>query len=478
MNKNKSILKLNISKRGRILSVEDKYETDYLPPCVRYDDHCVDVDQLDEWWSSRSIPASRPGFQENLLRLNLELPSELVLKCLGLSLSDQYWLNPDSRLSWDKVNFFTNSFSEDVGDILCGKMVNGNIDLMSPNNTSDGWLKKKWKIINGERYLLKGGSRPALQEPINELIATRLMERMPAHRFVKYHIIRENNENYCACPNFVTPDTEYIPAIHAYRAGEQDLDTGSYKHLMNMCTKLGIPDIQPVMDYMLSVDYLMGNEDRHFGNFGFIRNVETLEYQGMAPIFDTGSSLYYKSFDEDIRLDADIGVKPFALSQEQQLYYVSSFRDIDISAIRDFPEEMREIFRKYGSHISERRIGKLCQVMGERIEQMEIYVRLSKQGLFKQVEKYKNFQNTYIPSGVKKFEKELFKNEFMPTETILSGIKQINTHFNSEISLKEFCNMYKDLDSVPEPIRDTVMQVGNELKRQELLQMRDSNIME
>jgi len=38
--------------------------------------------------------------------------------------------------------------------------------------------------------------------------------------------------------------------------------------------------------------------------------------------------------------------------------------------------------------------------------------------------------------------------------------------------------MYKDLDSVPEPIRDTVMQVGNELKRQELLQMRESNIME
>ena len=258
------------------------------------------------------------------------------------------------------------------------------------------------------------------------------------------------------CPDFVTPDTEYIPAIHVYRAGEPDIDTGGYQHLMNMCTKLGISDIQPMMDYMLSIDYLMGNEDRHFGNFGFIRNVETLEYQGMAPIFDTGSSLYYKSFDEDIRLDADIGVKPFALSQEQQLYYVSSFRDIDISAIKDFPDEMREIFREFGSHMSERRIGRLCKVMGERIKQLEIYMRLAGEGLFKQVDNYK------------KLKKELLRNEFMPTETILSGVKQINDYLKDEISLEKLFDMYMNLDIVSEPIRDTVMQVGNELKRQEL----------
>ena len=259
------------------------------------------------------------------------------------------------------------------------------------------------------------------------------------------------------CPDFVTPDTEYIPAIHVYRAGEPDIDTGGYQHLMNTCTKLGISDIQPMMDYMLSIDYLMGNEDRYFGNFGFIRNVETLEYQGMAPIFDTGSSLYYKSFDEDIRLDADIGVKPFALSQEQQqLYYVSSFRDIDISAIKDFPDEMREIFREFGSHMSERRIGRLCKVMGERIEQLEIYMRLAGEGLFKQVDNYK------------KLKKELLMNEFMPTETILSGVKQINDYLKDEISLEKLFDMYMNLDIVSDPIRDTVMQVGNELKRQEL----------
>lgn len=39
---------------------------------------------------------------------------------------------------------------------------------MSPDNATDGWLKKKWEIINGKRFLIKGGN----QEPLNEVIAT------------------------------------------------------------------------------------------------------------------------------------------------------------------------------------------------------------------------------------------------------------------------------------------------------------------
>lgn len=40
--------------------------------------------------------------------------------------------------------------------------------LISPDNTSDGWLKKKWTIIDGKRCLIKSGSAPFFQEPLNE----------------------------------------------------------------------------------------------------------------------------------------------------------------------------------------------------------------------------------------------------------------------------------------------------------------------
>jgi len=52
------------------------------------------------------------------------------------------------------------------------------LDLLSPCNTSDGWLRKKWKIIDGKRCLLKSGSNPFQQEPLNEVLATSLHQRL------------------------------------------------------------------------------------------------------------------------------------------------------------------------------------------------------------------------------------------------------------------------------------------------------------
>ncbi len=65
---------------------------------------------------------------------------KLLVHSLGLSLSDQYWICPkDSKLVWDDINFFRNSFSEDIGDILFGADKKANIlDFSSPDNTTDG----------------------------------------------------------------------------------------------------------------------------------------------------------------------------------------------------------------------------------------------------------------------------------------------------------------------------------------------------
>lgn len=43
---------------------------------------------------------------------------------------------------------------------------------MSQDNTADGWLKKKWTIVNGKRCLLKTGNDALQQEPYNEVLAS------------------------------------------------------------------------------------------------------------------------------------------------------------------------------------------------------------------------------------------------------------------------------------------------------------------
>ena len=51
---------------------------------------------------------------------------------------------------------------------------------------------------------------------------------------------------------------------------------------------------------MLCLDYLIENSDRHYGNFGFIRDVNSLKFLGPAPLFDNGTSLWCESLNSEI----------------------------------------------------------------------------------------------------------------------------------------------------------------------------------
>ena len=88
-----------------------------------YDENISRTQQFRTWWRSRSIPASRQNLSDALELLGNITPEQLVTKSFGLSLSDQYWANPESSgLSWHDLNFFENDFSDDVGKALFGNL--------------------------------------------------------------------------------------------------------------------------------------------------------------------------------------------------------------------------------------------------------------------------------------------------------------------------------------------------------------------
>ena len=52
--------------------------------------------------------------------------------------------------------------------------------------------------------------------------------------------------------------------------------------------------LQYDLDYMLFMDFIISNTDRHWNNFGIIRDAETLKFKRLAPIFDSGNSFFVK----------------------------------------------------------------------------------------------------------------------------------------------------------------------------------------
>lgn len=302
---------------------------------------------LNNWWKDRSIPASRSRFKEVMEEMNLHSSMELLERCFGLSLSDQYWVKEEnSNIDWRKINFFENDFSEDMGKLLMGQINYMNdLDIFSPDNSSDGKLKKKWKMINHTRYLIKGGNSFNNQEPFNEIVATRLYERiLNKTDFVPYELIKENDVFYSACPTMVKSDEELVSAYYIDRSIKQKENDSLYKHFLEACSNLHIPNAKLSVDKMLVCDYIIANNDRHYRNFGAIRNSVSLKWLQIAPIFDSGSSLW--ATQPTSLIGSTYNSKPFKASSEEQLALVEDLSWLDIKKLDGYEKEAEDIFRK------------------------------------------------------------------------------------------------------------------------------------
>ena len=355
-----------------IIDIKKVINPEHLPVGVSAEQSAVDKVALSCWWRRRAIPASRDGLEHALDELDIALPEILLEKCYGLSLSDQYWICPkDSELKWEDVNFFDNPFSEDVGNILLGHASSSNSNsLVSPDSSTGGWQKKKWSIIDGKRCLLKCGSGAFQQEPYNEVIAASIMRRLQIPH-VEYSVTIQKDKPYSVCEDFITADTELISAQHLMESRKKPNHLTKYQHFVECCEAVGLQGVTDFLDRLLTVDYLIANEDRHFNNFGVIRNAQTLEYIGMAPIYDNGTSLWYNTAAHLIKpLAPSIPSKPFKDTHGEQISLVRSFEWLDIVALDGIAEEYNALLAD-SKHIDTIRRDALCSALDSHVKMLK-----------------------------------------------------------------------------------------------------------
>ena len=225
MSKDIEILKFSYdSETHTVTKIDRVMHPEYAPLGIMEYKTGITRKALNNWWKDRSIPVSRSRLKEVMAEMDIHSSVELLERCFGLSLSDQYWIKEErSEIEWKDVNFFENDFSEDMGKLLMGQMnYSDGLNVFSPDNSSDGNLKKKWIIINHIRCLMKGGNSFNNQEPFNELVATKLYERILDQRdYVPYELIQENDLYYSVCPTMVNTDEELVAAYYIDRAIKQ-----------------------------------------------------------------------------------------------------------------------------------------------------------------------------------------------------------------------------------------------------------------
>lgn len=384
MNKNCEIALLEYND---VLSGFDKvYEIiniDYAPLILKnyYDkekDTLLFLRKLDDWFKGRGIPAWRDKLDLLLHRLNVETTSELLDKAFGLSLSDQYWIKPcDLEIRYDNINFFDNDFdySEfmEASLSLNSKTIESEISLKTPNNTTDGMLRKAWIIEDGIRYLLKGGYKNEILQPFNEVLASMICDKL-GFNYVPYEIDVYKDMVVSKCPCFINNDTEFITAYQIKSNMIRYDNINDYEEYISILEEHGIKDARIKLENMYILDFLIMNEDRHLNNFGIIRDVNTLKWLDVCPIFDNGMALNVQNYNEDEVIISGQGrffyeVKSF----DEIIKLVENPKRINITKLDDVVDEFDKLLHKYQNitHYSPKKIYNLCVLLQRQINKLK-----------------------------------------------------------------------------------------------------------
>lgn len=251
----------------------------------------VSPEGIIRWLNRRIIPKNRAFVGEILAQFGLTADDTkgIIDVCKGLSLNDSYWIVP---LGFDGAfadfNLYENRFSEVLALVAyTGNGASHDVLTTSPEFTTDGTLRKAWRYIEGDGiYLYKGGSEGGVNtgnEPYSEYYACQIAERMGINA-VRYDL--ENWKGILAskCRLFTDIDTSFVPTGRIVTGG-------GIKACMEFYSSVSDEALEDFKD-MLVFDAVIYNEDRHFNNFGILRDNRSGKIISAAPVFDNGLSLF------------------------------------------------------------------------------------------------------------------------------------------------------------------------------------------
>ncbi len=258
----------------------------------------ANAESLMKWLKSRIIPKNREYVDTFLAKNGLSHNDMIgILRvCKGLSLNDSYWIVENENDKFEDFNLYEHDFLKVLSLIAYTGYGSSPAKgfTSSPEFTTTGMLRKGWRRLKGKILLYKGGTSGAANtgnEPFSEFYASQIARRMELNH-IDYSLAKWKGNICSVCELFTDIDHSYVPM---YRfVNDYSLRTVS-EYIRNM----GNSYYDEFVD-MLIFDALICNEDRHFGNFGFIVDNKTNKPCSFAPVFDNGLSLFNYAMMDDL----------------------------------------------------------------------------------------------------------------------------------------------------------------------------------
>ena len=391
MNKNTIVLTINFNSSFNMIDeILEINNINYAPLSIynAYNSKSENILKVtNNWFKGRGIPSWRKDLEKLLERLNVSSSEKLLNKAYDLSLSDQYWLKAiDDNISWSNINFFDNDFEYEayLEASLDSSFSHKHLDpsiLKSPNNTTDGMLQKGWIIEDGKRKLVKGTYSFSREEPFNEWLASNICKRL-GFDYCDYQIEFNNLAKLISkCDCFINENQEIVSAYDIFRTKVKPNGINDYEFYIRILEEQGVPNARKDVENMFILDYLIINSDRHMKNFGIIRDVNSLKWLKVTPIFDSGESMQCDKYTDEINFNRCYG-KFFSNPSKNYEDILKTLKDsvkrINISKLDGLSNEYEKLLRTYQNKldISDTRINKLVDGLNIRINKLGQHINL------------------------------------------------------------------------------------------------------
>lgn len=298
-----------MNKNRRVASIrEDGTCTIYLKKLLPYNIYLerVKSDDLDirlnnlenfyHWCSSRVLSLDRKYAKEILNSLGHKQSitdrdrANIAISYHGVSFTDTYWIKGNKeKIIFSDINLFNHSLSNAFVDVsLKGKQLTAQkAELVKPLDAAGdvstiGVAPKAWIRNNGEFYLLKDGS---IDEVESELLSSKIIDCFNV-KHVNYQ-----EDYYCG---------EKVSKSHIITSLQKSIV--AIEHIQIFAQNNGFDWLEYVLEkdkynyYMMNIiDYLVGNIDRHWENWGFLIDNDNNVPLRLYDLMDFNKS--FKSYD-------------------------------------------------------------------------------------------------------------------------------------------------------------------------------------
>lgn len=337
MHINKVVAKIDYIGRCKI------YAPDFLPYNL-YLEEDEDIETLVNnitnfyyWCATRVLTLDRKYAKEILNSIGMKQAvtdkdrAKIALTYRCASLTDVFWVREEGeKVSFEEINLYENHLSDIFIDIaLRGKQYTVDSTSLARDLSTNGCFPKAWKRKNKGFVLLKDGDKDAVER---ELLASKICQCFDVPQVI-YEEGYFDGEKVTVSENFTSKEYS-IASMETLEIYLQNQDIKPKEYILK---------IDSYNYYMMNIiDYLVGNTDRHWGNWGVLVDNSNNQPICLHKLMDFNQS--FQSYDsiEGANCQTTFGVR---MTQKEGA--LEAVRNIGLNQIKPIEENLFNSLPQY-----------------------------------------------------------------------------------------------------------------------------------